>query len=360
MIFENQFGRWERLLHEFAFRTGFSQLMMADMEDTFFSADLAGIELDRPVFITGLPRSGTTILLRILCDTVHFASHTYQDMPFILCPLIWSRFSTRFVVDRDPRERAHGDGIAISSRSPEGFEEVVWKRFWPEHYSDDRIRPWTESDSNEEFERFLVNHMKKILLLRQTDGSAHPRYLSKNNVNVARLGSSITPLTVGTFVVPFRHPFQQAGSMLDQHVRFSELQERDGFARRYMEAIGHHDFGLGLRPMDFNEWIGPACNPKELDFWIRYWIATYRHVAANLRPSDCLVSYEGLVSEPVRTLGAIAGKLDVPVRDVTAFADEIRSPREHEVEVKGVASEIREEALWLYDVLMTRTEHSLS
>ncbi len=32
------------------------------------------------------------------------------------------------------------------------------------------------------------------------------------------------------------------------------MHARDPFARRYMEAIGHYDFGANLRPIDFDGW----------------------------------------------------------------------------------------------------------
>ena len=45
------------------------------------------------VFVTGMARSGTTILLQALHDTGKFASLTYADMPIVLSPNLWSKFN---------------------------------------------------------------------------------------------------------------------------------------------------------------------------------------------------------------------------------------------------------------------------
>ena len=38
------------------------------------------------IFITGLPRSGTTSLLNFLYSSNQYASLTYRNMPFVLSP----------------------------------------------------------------------------------------------------------------------------------------------------------------------------------------------------------------------------------------------------------------------------------
>ena len=44
------------------------------------------IKFEKHIFISGLPRSGSTGILNLLYDTSEFASLTYQNMPFILAP----------------------------------------------------------------------------------------------------------------------------------------------------------------------------------------------------------------------------------------------------------------------------------
>ena len=72
-----------------------------------------------------MARSGSTILLNSIYKTDIFASLTYADMPFVLAPNLWSKISLiRSKSNLILKERAHKDGIKISTSSPEAFEEV--------------------------------------------------------------------------------------------------------------------------------------------------------------------------------------------------------------------------------------------
>ena len=165
MGFENPYALVDRLLHRLSFRTVQTQIELADLEERFFGGQLADIAVRQPVFITALPRSGTTLLLELCAGLDEFATHRYRDMPFVLLPLIWNRFSSAFRRNNAPRERAHGDGMLVSIDSPEAFEEIIWRAMWPDHYQGDRIRPW-DKDHNPAFLEYFTNHIRKILKLR--------------------------------------------------------------------------------------------------------------------------------------------------------------------------------------------------
>ena len=60
------YSRLDRLVHRLAFARPAVQLSAADMEDGMFARDIAGVALDRPIFVTSLPRAGTTVLLTAL------------------------------------------------------------------------------------------------------------------------------------------------------------------------------------------------------------------------------------------------------------------------------------------------------
>src|SRR6185436_9488480 len=83
----------DRALHRIAFATYEVQADLADIEDRLFASHLSPITNQRPVFITSLPRAGTTLLLECCAALDEFASHTYRDMPFVLIPCLWSSFS---------------------------------------------------------------------------------------------------------------------------------------------------------------------------------------------------------------------------------------------------------------------------
>ena len=132
MAFEVNYSRLDRLIHRLAFYTPGIQLAAADIERAAFARSYRQASPSQPIFITSLPRAGTTVLLELLHRFQPLASHVYRDMPFVLAPTLWSRLSGPFRKEAAPRERAHKDGVTIGYDSPEAVEEVFWRSFWAE------------------------------------------------------------------------------------------------------------------------------------------------------------------------------------------------------------------------------------
>ncbi|MFB6248525.1 MAG: hypothetical protein ABEL97_08150 [Salinibacter sp.] len=355
MDFDDRYGWTDRLLHRAAFRLPLAQRTLADVEESLYRDALQAVSVEAPVFVSSLPRAGTTILLRLLWRTGRFATHTYRDMPFVLAPLLWRRISGGTAPEESARERAHGDGLTVSSRSPEAFEEMIWKHFWPDHYRDDHIRPWREGDRNSTFDAFFDTHMRKMLALHRDEDDGPRRYLSKNNLNIARLAAPPSGLQQGTFLIPFRAPVQQAASMRRQHERFQRLHEEDDFVREYMAAIGHHEFGRSLKPVNFGGWLEASPgDPDTLAFWLRYWTAAYRFVLEHAPDTAVLVSYRRLTEAPERALSALEEALGLPPDLLTTQADALRPPRTHSVDAEALPAALRHEAEAVYDDLDAR------
>ena len=118
----NNYSWLEQKLHKFALSSQFMREVTFDFESTNISSSR---ETGDHVFIAGLARAGTTILLNALYKSNIFASLSYADMPFVLAPNLWSKISFKKKnLKLKERERAHGDGIKVSTESPEAFEEV--------------------------------------------------------------------------------------------------------------------------------------------------------------------------------------------------------------------------------------------
>ena len=109
----NNYSWLQQKLHQFALSSNFMREMMFDIESSLISTNQTD---DNHVFVSGLARSGTTILLNAIYKSDEFASLSYKDMPFILAPNLWSKLSLK-KKDIDLVERAHGDGIKISIES---------------------------------------------------------------------------------------------------------------------------------------------------------------------------------------------------------------------------------------------------
>jgi hypothetical protein len=362
--FENRYSTVDRWLHHLAFAGGPVQLALSRVEDRRHGRRLACVRTGHPVFITALPRAGTTLLLNLCARREEFVAHTYRRMPFVLTPLWWETFSRFFRRADAPRERAHGDGLLVSADSPEALEEILWLNFWPGHYEPTRIRPWSREEDHPEFVEFFSRHIRKLIAASSDAGADRDvrprRYLSKNNANIARIGWLARAFPEARFVVPFRSPLQHAASLLRQHHRFLEIHRKDPFARHYMAGIGHFDFGANLRPVDFDGWTEehPAIPATDLEYWLRYWIASYRHLTtAGAHERVRLVDFDGLCASPLAGLSGLADFIEVTDREsFIASSRDIHVPKPHVVETCRVPESVMNEAISVHTRLMELAE----
>ena len=325
MRFESRYSKLDRALHRMAFSTIEIQKGLADLEDRVYASQLAKREVDRPVFITSLPRAGTTLLLDVIASTGSFGSHIYRDLPFLLIPVLWNAISGPGRRQNGSEiERAHGDGMTIGYDSHEAFEEVLWRAYWPHKYLDDRILTWAKDDRDphDEFNGFFRSHLRKLLLLRDA-----ARYVSKNNANVSRISTLVATFPDGQVLVPFRNPVDHAVSMWRQHRNFMKIHAEEPFARRYMADLGHFDFGANLRPIDFDGWLDGDCaeTPDDFEFWLRYWCAAFENLLRSELPAQvAFVNYDRLCVEPVAALRRICDLLEVTDLDLSSQAARFR------------------------------------
>lgn len=247
-------------LHKFLLSSKFMRKVTYDFENLFFSSLKEIDNIDNHVFVAGLARSGTTILLNAIHKTGFFSSLSYQDMPFILAPNLGSKISFN-KKNTNLIERAHGDGIKISVKSPEAFEEVFWKTF------DER-----KNNSKINFKNYveLINRRYK-----------KKRYLSKNNQNIKRIELILQIFPNSKVLIPFRNPVQQAYSLLNQHKKFIELAKTDSFISDYMKLIGHTEFGPNYFPI-----YRQNLNYKDdlnINHWIEQWYFVYGNYMETLK-----------------------------------------------------------------------------
>jgi len=332
----------DRTLHQVAFNTYHAQVSLADFEDRLFSKQLVNCKNERPVFITALPRAGTTLLLECCASSPEFAAHCYRDLPFVMIPCMWNRFSQIFQRQVKSTERAHGDGMQINPDSHEALEEVVWKTFWQRHYHRDRLIPW-EYEENENFKQFFDAHLRKIIWLRRQNSTTLTRYVSKNNANIARTKLLRRLYPDSTIIVPFRDPLHHASSLLQQHLNFLQIHADDPFASEYMRAIGHYDFGQNLRPIDFAGWYDrrESQDPKSLAFWLEYWLASYQYLLQENVGKINFFNYDKLCHNPRSRLNYLAEIVNSNNPEVLiSFASEIRSPRQREIDLNGLSNSL--------------------
>jgi hypothetical protein len=310
---ELNYSRLDRVLHRLAFAGVGIQLTAADIERAMFGASYKAVRGAQPIFVTSLPRAGTTLMLEVLCRFPSLASHVYRDMPFVMAPMLWAHLSASFRKHDELRERAHGDGMLVGYDSPEAFEEILWRAFWPEKYHANSISLWRRNDQSTEAQEFFIEHMKKIIALRRPNRAADGRYVSKNNGNVARLDLIGAMFPDAKILIPIRRPLEHARSLLNQHRRFLEMQGQTPFVRKYMGDIGHYEFGSLHRPIEFAgfEALRGTRTPMELDYWLAYWIAAFDHILAR-RESLILASYEDCCLNSRKALEELCARLQIP------------------------------------------------
>jgi len=323
----------DRALHHLAFASGSSvQRVLGELENDLYSRELAAVTSQNELFVTGLPRAGTTLILELLFGTGEFATFTYRNMPFVLAPLLWDRMSKSFRKRGERMQRAHGDGVEISFDSPEAFEEVIWLSYLRSRIVHaDRLVPLSPDALTPEFSEAMRNTVRKLLrLAERRDGArAAKRYLSKNNANISRVAAIAELFPTATILIAFREPFAQVGSLMRQHRRFVEEHATDKFSRRYMEWIGHYEFGENLKPIDFGGWLGPEPAPAVPDetFWMKYWNAAYRHAIEHRRDNVHFVDFDALLRGGRRGLEVLADVAGVRARErFLGAADILRAP----------------------------------
>lgn len=300
----NRYSSGDRMLHMLAFSSPSVPRMASTLEDRLMSRNVAEPS-GPPIFVTSLARGGTTAILNALHSVPEIATHTYRDMPFLTAPLLWNFLGRRSKRQVARHQRAHGDGLEIDLNSPEAFEEVIWKMFWPDKFKGDDIATWRTEDRNAKADRFLAQHMKKIIQARSSKLEARPsRYCSKNNTNIARISYLIDTFPDCKIVIPVRKPECHAASLLRQHNNFLKLHVGDDFVRRYMRDIGHYEFGLLHKPIAFNGFDHSKHPSDTPDYWIYYWTCAFEHVLQQ-RELCTLVFQDELRKDPDKVMGAL-------------------------------------------------------
>ena len=362
----SDYSKADKALHYWAFRTPSLQLVLSDLETAFLSKQLDAGPPDRPVFITSLPRAGTTLLLELLSTNQSFVYHTYRDMPFVRTPWLWNRYAARFAVDLAKRERAHKDGVLVDADSPEAFEETLWMPFWKSHYDRDQITAWDESESSEEFLSFFREHVAKLGVARDK-GTSGLRYLSKNNANISRISQLSLISPTAAVIIAFRSPLFHCTSLLSQHRNFLNLQRDDPFVLEYMTGIGHFDFGRNLKPINFDDWIGNQRydDPTTLNFWLEYWVATYKSLMRISQSRVYWLGFESLCAEPRRELECLSEFLQIKDPNwLNSATETVRPGGTSKGKAENVDHKLLSEAMEVHEALLVlagrKSERALS
>ena len=252
--------------------------LLAEWE-TFFLKDKK--EIIKPIFISGLPRSGTTLITSIISQHQNVGSYKYKDLPFHRIPLIWNKINRFYYSNVLDEERLHGDELNVGLNSPDAFEELIWSRHLENYYNSGFSKYLDDAYKNIKLEKDLTKNIQKILSLRDSG-----RYLSKGNYNVLRLKYINKIFEDAKFIICFRNPSDTVNSLVKVNEKFTFLGKDIQNFSKNLHELCHFEFGEKRIPLFFNK----KANDDVINFWkqgdnfngyLIQWIELYDFILKN-------------------------------------------------------------------------------
>lgn len=297
----------------FVYRTRWFWRVLGNFESWTLRRQIDQVDIVAPVWVSGLARSGSTILLEALTSHRRAASHQYRDFPLLFTPYWWRQtLDGQAGAPADPVERSHGDRLEVNSHSPEAMEEVLWMAFFDGLHDPSRSQVLDANTDHPKFAAFYRDHMRKLLLVDDKR-----RYVAKANYDITRLEYLLKLFPDARFVLPVRSPSTQVASMQKQHTLFMRAIDEHPRAQAHLERVGHFEFGPHRSPINAGDDEAIASiqalwrRGEEVRGWARYWAHLYGYVADRLADNVALgraamvVRYEDLCAQTEAVLGEL-------------------------------------------------------
>lgn len=287
---------------------------LANLESKWLRSRLSSIPVDRPIYILGLPRAGTTISAQMLADHPETATHRYSDFLLPYLPYWWNRLTPKIPVNnmREPVERNHRDRIFVTRDSVEGVEEIFWKHFFPGLQKSTHSNILDVRHANPGFENFFKDHIRKLLLVR-----GRKRYVTKNNPCVVRM-KYLQHLFPDVRILLFiRNPADHIASMIKQDRLWDDIGKTSPREMQVHHMTGHFQFGGKHIPLNVgnDELAREICLCRDRGQLVRaralQWASVYGAVFDQLKNDEglaravCIVRYEDLCEAPGETISRI-------------------------------------------------------
>jgi hypothetical protein len=289
-------------------------LKLGDLESKTLASRLDAIPIDRPIYILGLPRAGTTISAQMLSEHPDVTTHRYSDFALPYTPWWWNRLFPKLPINalKSPVERVNRDRLQVTRDSSEGVEEMIWLRFFHRLHDPSRCNVLDDSIVNSGFETFFKDHIRKLLLVR-----SRSRYVSKNNPCVTRMSYLRRIFPDARFLLYVRNPIDHAASVVKQDRLFTNLAHDDRRLMKMNRLTGFHEFGPNFVPVNVGNDATTAeicrCRDERLQARARalQWASVFGFVIEQLKHDPelaravCIVRYEDLCIKPAETIDRI-------------------------------------------------------
>jgi len=308
---------WSKLLHTIVLDNYNLGRFLFELEIKVFHK--SNVLSEKPfVIVTGLARGGTTALTNLLYDKAIFHSITYANVPFLLAPNFWKKIYKP--LSSKKKVRAHDDKVLFSENSIEALEEYFFKAFLKDSYIKER-----HLEKHEINKDILLKYYKYQDLFRDNNDTI---YLAKNNNFLLRYESILKFNKQFKLVLIFRKPIEHAQSLLRQHENFLAQQEEDNFILKYMNWLGHYEFGQNQKYFSFdNDKLLENYDKSDLSYWLAIWINYYSEVTKIVdKHRICLVNYDDFLENPAKIKKALEISLEMKL---TKEAPEQFSPQKY-------------------------------
>jgi hypothetical protein len=288
-------------------------------ESIYLRKRLRKYTIDRPIYVTGMARAGTTITLEMLSQHPDVAAHRYLHMVLPYAPHLIQLLANVLPLMKSPVERLHKDRMLVTRDSPEAVEEILWQRFFANAVDETQSNILGSDTRHPEFERFYNEHIRKLIFNQRST-----RYAAKNNYNVSRMEYLQRMFPDVRFIVVIRNPFDHIASLAKQDMILGALERADPRLLDWTKIIGHREFGSAriCINLDSSEtvrsirhlWESPDTYAQG---WAVYWNAVYSYVHEKLESNPELAEatlvfrYEDLCEFPEKTIDAIVHHVQI-------------------------------------------------
>jgi len=319
---------------KFVNRTAPLFIRLGQVESKALASRMAAIPVDRPIYILGLPRAGTTISAQMLSEHPDVTTHRYSDFVLPYTPWLWNRVFPKLPIKalRSPVERVNRDRLQVTRDSSEGVEEMIWQRFFHHLHDSSRCNVLDDGTLNPGFETFFKDHIRKLLLVR-----GRSRYVSKNNPCVTRMRYLRRIFPDARFLLYIRNPIDHAASVLKQDRLFAELARDDQRMIRMNKMNGFHEFGPNYVPVNLGNdaVVQEICRCRGEGRMVRaralQWASVFGFIIDQLKHDPelaravCVVRYEDLCAKPGETIDRILAHTSLSADSFTAVRDKYMS-----------------------------------
>ena len=309
------------------------------LETSLLKYDIIDLNIEKPIFVTGLARAGTTILLEILNSHPDVVSYHYGDYPFVHANYFWNTLKKLTPSNTKKIERAHKDRIMINMNSPEALDEILWMSYF-ENIHDPKLNNILNKETqNTDFESFYKDSLLKLLALRNGK-----RIALKNNYHISRIEYLHKIFPDARFIIPIRPPEEHIYSLIKQHKLLSKAQQNDKRGSRYMRRHGHHEFGSDFRPINLNnpektdEILQHFNNNNLVKAYAIYWNEIHRHLSENLlnnntiREKILIITYDNFCTKTENNLQQILKFCDLENQSIIEqWSTKISAPNYYKI-----------------------------